>query len=69
MNPNLPLTLTPTLTLSPSVTPRRRDQAPEDSVVKEESSEDESDESDEDEEEEEEEDDDDDSEDSAQDLD
>ena len=55
MNPNLPLPLTPTLTLSPSVTPRHN-QAPEDSVVKEESSEDESDESDEDEEEEEEED-------------
>ena len=67
MNPNLPLTLTPILALSPSVTPRR-DQDPEDSVVKEESSEDESDESDEDDEEEEEEDDDD-SEDSAQDLD
>ena len=66
MNPNLPLTLTPILALSPSVTPRR-DQDPEDSVVKEESSEDESDESNEDEEEEE--DDDDDSEDSAQDLD
>ena len=66
MNPSLPLPLPPTLTLSPSVTPRR-DQAPEDSVVKEESSEDESDESDEDDEEEE--DDDDDSGDSAQDLD